>query len=59
MRKKEVIMISVQKKLMLMRNKRSDKNRCAEEVDNDVGGSENVGCTEKVDDHDYREKKRR
>ena len=45
-------MIGVQKKLALMRNKRSDKNRCAEEGDNDEERSDNGGCAEKSDDHD-------
>jgi hypothetical protein len=44
----ETLMIGVQKKLMIMRNKRNDKNKCAEEVDNDEERKDNGGCAKKL-----------
>jgi hypothetical protein len=42
MRKKEATMVGVQEELMIMRNKRRDKNSCAEEVDNDEERSDRM-----------------
>jgi len=51
-REKETLMIGVQK-LMLMRNKRSDKDRGAEEEYNNEDRSDNGGCAEEADNYDY------
>jgi len=49
---KETLMIGVHKKLMLMRNKRSDKDWGAEEEYNDEDRSDNGGCSGEADEED-------
>jgi len=53
----ETLMIGVQKKLMLMRNKRSDKNRCTEEVYNDEDRSDDGVCEEEADVNEEQKKR--
>jgi hypothetical protein len=47
----------VQKKLMLMRNKRSDKNRCAEEVYKEEDRSDDGVCAEEADVNEKQKKR--
>ena len=53
----KTLMIGVQKKLMLMRNKRSDKNRCTEEVYNDEDRSDDGVCEEEADVNEEQKKR--
>jgi hypothetical protein len=72
MRKKDVIMISVQKELMIItkigdngrcvqaaddKKEKNDKNSCAEEVDNDEERSDNCGCAKEANDDDNKEER--
>jgi hypothetical protein len=45
---KETLMIGVQKKLMIKRNKRNYKNKCEEEADNDEERNDIGGCAKKL-----------
>jgi hypothetical protein len=52
---KETLIMDVQKKMMLTRNKRSDKNGCAEEADDDDDNKEeriDKTCSEKAEVND-------
>jgi len=50
-------MIGVQKKPMLMRNRRSDKDRGAEEEYNEKDRRDNGGCVEEADVNEEQKKR--